>query len=282
MSWPQATEYNDAVQFPAHCFTDAELRRGEVASDPFGLPMPYAGNFANVYQVRCPGGQVYAVKCFTREVADLQQRYQAISSHLQAANRAFQVEFRYLEDGIVVRGEPFPVLKMRWVEGFTLNQFLTEHATNSGALTQLCRLWVKLAVELREARMGHGDLQHGNVMLVEGRKSGSLALRLIDYDGMWVPSLDGNPPGERGHPNYQHPIRLREGGWSSEVDRFSHLVIYTALRAVAVGGKALWDRYDNAENLLFRAADLSEPLSRRRDRVRQQCGACARRRSCRP
>jgi hypothetical protein len=260
MFWPQPTDYNDAVQSPGDCFTDEELRLGEVAADPFGLPMPYAGNFANVYQVRCPNGQVYAVKCFTRPVTDLQQRYYAISSHLREAGRPFQVEFHYLADGIQVSGSSFPVLKMRWVEGFTLNSFLTEHVGNKSAVGRLCRLWVKLAVELREARMGHGDLQHGNVMLVDGRKANSLSLRLIDYDGMWVPALDGNPPGENGHPNYQHPDRLRDGSWSSEVDRFSHLVIYTALRACVGGGRALWERYDNSENLLFRAADFTDPI----------------------
>ena len=58
--------------------------------------------------------------------------------------------------------------------------------------------------ELRDARMGHGDLQHGNVLLVPGSKEGALALKLIDYDGMWVEALLGNPPGERGHERFPY------------------------------------------------------------------------------
>src|SRR5262249_46250182 len=55
------------------------------------------------------------------------------------------------------------------------------------------------------------------------------------------------------------PQRLREGGCFAEVDRFSHLVIYTAFRCLIAGGAALWSRHDNSENLLFREADFRQP-----------------------
>jgi hypothetical protein len=84
-------------------------------------------------------------------------------------------------------------------------------------------------------------------------------LTLIDYDGLWVPALADRPSGEAGHANYQHPERQKETAYGPEVDRFSHLVIYTALRALGPGGQALWQRYDNGENLLFRAADFAAP-----------------------
>src|SRR5207253_2858845 len=44
-----------------------------------------------------------------------------------------------------------------------------------------------------------------------------------------------------------------------EVDRFPHLVIYTALRALLAGGRGLWEKYDNGENLLFRGQDFADP-----------------------
>jgi len=34
-----------------------------------------------------------------------------------------------------------------------------------------------------------------------------LAIKLIDYDGMFVPALAARKPEEAGHPNYQHPLR---------------------------------------------------------------------------
>ena len=84
-------------------------------------------------------------------------------------------------------------------------------------------------------------------------------MKLIDYDGMWVPALAGNKSGEVGHPCYQHPQRLREGTYSLEVDRFPQLVVATALRALKAD-KGLWDKYDNGDNLLFKESDLAAPV----------------------
>src|SRR6202042_1883624 len=119
------------------------------------------------------------------------------------------------------------------------------------ALQMLCQIWLRMASRLREANLAHCDLQHGNVMLVPGSKAGSLGVRLVDYDGMCVPALELLKSIEVGHPSYQHPQRLKEGTYGLQTDRFAHLVIYTALRALAVGGKPLWDKFDNGDNLLF-------------------------------
>jgi WD40 repeat protein len=121
-----------------------------------------------------------------------------------------------------------------------------------------------MARRLRGARLAHGDLQHGNVILMPAtRKYGKLAIKLIDYDGMYVPALAGRRSGEVGHPAYQHPQRLREATYGPEVDRFPLLVIYVAIRALMAGGRALWERYDNGYNLLFREEDLRSPRASR-------------------
>ncbi len=92
-----------------------------------------------------------------------------------------------------------------------------------------------------------------------GSSPSKLGLKLIDYDGMWVPALAKTPSGEVGHPNYQHPLRKKEQLYNADVDRVPHLVIAAALRATLVGGKAIWEKFDNGDNLLFREADLREP-----------------------
>jgi hypothetical protein len=259
MTWPNATDYNAAVQNPQLCFRDEDLRQGQAVGDLFGLPRPHSGNFADVYQIQGADGQSWAVKCFTRPVSGLQARYQAISEHLRQAQRAFMVEFHFQEEGICIRGQWHPLVKMRWVEGFRLNEFVREHLNKPMILDRLAQLWVRLAQELRDAGMAHGDLQHGNVLLVPAHKGGSLSLKLIDYDGMFVPALADRPSGEYGHANYQHPRRQPESGYNREMDRFSHLLIYTALRCLRIGGEELWQRYDNQENLLFREEDLLQP-----------------------
>ncbi len=259
MSWPLSQEYNEAVQYPADNFADPDLRRGEAVTNALGIPVPRSGNFADVYEVRGPDGGRWAVKCFTRSVPHLRERYQEIGRRLRQARLPFTVDFRYLVEGIHVAGRWRPVLKMEWVEGLTLNQFVAQALDRPAALEALLQIWARMARRLRAAEVAHCDLQHGNVLLVPGAHAHSLALKLIDYDGMWVPSLAQTKSGEVGHPSYQHPQRLREETYSAAVDRFPLLLVATALCALMVGGKPLWEKYDNGDNLLFCEADLREP-----------------------
>jgi hypothetical protein len=262
MAWPLSQDYNEAVQNPHLCFADAELCAGRVAVNALGLPLPRSGSFADVYELHCPAtGRRWAVKCFTRQVPGLGERYAAISDHLRQARLPFTVDFQYLEQGVRIRGQWYPIVKMHWVEGLLLNDFVRQYLERPPLLEALIQVWAKAGRRLREANLAHADLQHGNVLLVPGDRPSSLKLKLIDYDGMFVPALAGRRSGEVGHPAYQHPQRLREATYSLEVDRFPVLLIATALRAVLVCGQALWQRYDNGDNLLFREQDLREPLA---------------------
>jgi hypothetical protein len=151
---------------------------------------------------------------------------------------------------------------MDWVQGLRLDQFLEQRLGQPGAkrvLRELSRMWLRLSEMLREAEIGHGDLQHGNVMLVPVPGTDNLALKLIDYDGMYVPELADHPPGEIGHPAYQHPGRTSKTGYGPTVDRFSHLVIYTTLRALIAGGRELWDHFYNGDRLLLGPDDFRDP-----------------------
>jgi hypothetical protein len=259
MPWPLSQDYNEAVQNPQTTFGDPELRGGQVVTNALGIPVPRSGNFADVYEFIGASGAKWAIKCFTRAVPDQCERYAAISAQLQEARLPFTVEFQYLERGIRVAGEWYPVLKMDWVEGFLLNEFVRQNLDRPAMLDALSNLWSRLAGRLRRAGIAHGDLQHGNVLLVPGRDETRLAIKLIDYDGMYVPALAGLPSGEVGHPAYQHPQRRREATYNVDIDRFPIRVIIVAIRALMVGGRALWDRYDDGDNLLFRRQDLEAP-----------------------
>src|SRR5262249_19498749 len=212
MGWPLSQDYNEAIQSPARNFTDPDLRRGEAAVNALGLPMPRSGNFADVYQVRCPDGSRWAVKCFTREVPGLHQRYAATSAHLRRARLLFTVDFTYLDQGIRVGGQWFPVLKMQWVEGMPLNQFVARSADKPAVLEGLLHIWGRMGQQLRTAGVAHGDLQHGNVLLVRDPGANSLALKVVDYDGMWVPALAGQPSGAVGHAADQPAPAAAAGG----------------------------------------------------------------------
>jgi WD40 repeat protein len=261
MGWPLSQDYNEAVQNPRTSFADPDLKAGEAVPGPLGLPLPRSGNFADVYQIRGADGRMWALKCFTRPAAELRERYLAIDAHLRDARLPFTIGFEFLTEGVRIRGLWYPALKMEWVEGPQLNAFVRENLGRPEHLRAILGVWVRLCKRLRDANIAHADLQHGNVLLLPGATARRLKLRLIDYDGMWVPALSGNPSGEAGHPNFQHPARLADRAYTAEVDRFPHLVIGCALRALAVAGQPLWDRFDNGDNLLFREADFADPAA---------------------
>lgn len=84
-------------------------------------------------------------------------------------------------------------------------------------------------------------------------------LRLIDYDGMWVPALGGEEGNETGHPDYQDPRRTQKD-FHAAIDEFSDAVIQIAICALTRDG-SLWAKYNNGDNLLFRRRDFLDTQS---------------------
>src|SRR5262249_8288629 len=149
-----------------------------------GLPRPISGGFASVYKV-ITRSRTCAVRCFLREFKDQEKRYTAISTHLARVRLPFTVDFDFLKQGIRVRGTWYPVLKMEWVTGDSLSRFVARHLQSPQSLLALGAELVQMARALHDAGIAHGDLQHGNIVVVSGKP------KLIDYDGMYVPGLRG-------------------------------------------------------------------------------------------
>lgn len=252
MAWPTPQEYNETIQNPPTAFTDPELRNGQPVLTPLGLPRPITGNFASVYQMVCANQRVWAVRCFLRDFDDHQERYAAISQHLAQLNLPYMVNFTFLADGIRVGGNRYPILKMEWVEGEPFLPYIERNLMAPAILLDIARQWVQMAQTLAQAGIAHGDLQHGNLIVVQGR------LKLIDYDGMYVPSLAGRRSHEVGHRNYQHPQRS-EATFGPEIDHFSSWIVYTSLVALAAE-PSLWQRLRGGDEcLLFRREDFVAP-----------------------
>ena len=108
MSWPQPQDYNEAIKDPSAAFNDPDLKAARPMLGADGLPLPRSGNCADVYQLRGQDGRDWAVKCFTRPVTGLEQRYAKIGEALRAANLPFTVGFTFLASGIQVRSQWFP------------------------------------------------------------------------------------------------------------------------------------------------------------------------------
>ncbi len=119
-----------------------ELRNGTPRRTPLGLPRPISGAFGDVYEFTC-GQRRYAVKLFTKGSADQQQRYTAISAHLSEAKLAYIVSFNYIPQASKSKGLPYPVLKMEWVQGEPINQYVEKHL-NAADLSALVRRWADM------------------------------------------------------------------------------------------------------------------------------------------
>jgi hypothetical protein len=251
VAWPSAADFSEAVQSPPAAFRDPELRGGKPELNNLGMPKPRSGGFAVVFKLQC-GAQNWAVKCFTRAFADQQQRYGAISRYLDAKHLSYTVGFKYLPLGISIGGKMYPVLKMEWVEGENLRDYIERHLSQPQTLRDLAAQWANMINGLHQASIAHGDLQDRNVIISND------VLKLIDYDGMFVPDLAGYASHELGARNYQHPLRC-EHDFGPYLDNFSAWVVYLSLIGVAAE-PSLWRRFGGGdERLVFGRSDFDEP-----------------------
>lgn len=253
---PQPNEYDEVIQHPRYCFADPELRAGRVETYAPGrgipgLPWPRSGAFGQAYRIFV-NGQQWGVKCFTRLHADQEARYHAISTYLKKTALPYMVNFDFQAQGIKVKGAWYPILKMEWIEGESLNEYVARNLGRPNTIARLSERWADLVRNLQTHGIAHGDLQHGNVLVAADE------LRLIDYDGMYVPPLSGRESHEIGHRNYQHPLRS-ERYFDPSLDNFSAWVIYLSLVALSLD-PTLWQQFGRDEEaLLFHADDFRAP-----------------------
>ncbi|WP_251075828.1 hypothetical protein [Streptomyces sp. ISL-12] len=258
--FPSGGDYAEALQHTHLCFRHPELKGARPELTKLGLPRAISGAFASVFPLTsATSGQRYAVKCFTRHVPDQERRYQAISSRLAQLDPAglsqpWALGFEYLPDAISVGQERYPVLKMEWCEAVTLSSWLDDNHADRFAVGRLADRFEALTRDLTEHQIAHGDLQHGNLLVASDD-----TLRLVDYDGMYVPALAGLAGTERGHRNYQSPLRGNDD-FGDNLDRFSAWVIFLSLKAIAVD-PALWNRLHEpkGEFLLLTEQDFKSP-----------------------
>jgi hypothetical protein len=251
MPYPQITEYQEAVQHPSMSFVDAELRQGSVAENSLGLPLVMSGGFALTYAVTA-SGRKYAVRCFHREIPAIQQKYDAISKKLKSLTNGYFVDFDFQQSGIRVRQQVFPIVRMDWVEGDTLGVWLDKHFDDAKALAKARADFTAIARYLAQNGIAHGDIQNGNVMVANGE------VKLIDYDGMFVPGMRTGNGSETGHRHFQHPQR-RTASFGPEMDRFSFIALDLSLAAL-IEDKSLYKKFrEGGETIIFRANDFADP-----------------------
>ncbi|MEJ2899360.1 MULTISPECIES: protein kinase family protein [Acinetobacter] len=254
MSYPSFEKYNEAFQLHSKLLTDSELAKGNVKKTGLGVPLAISGGFALTYTIEC-GSKKYAVRCFHKESKSLEQRYLEISKKLKNLSSAFFLDFEFQPKGIMVDGNPYPIIKMAWAVGTTLGEFLEDNYDKPSYITNLSNALVKLSEYLESNSIAHGDIQTGNLMI---SNSGS-SIQLIDYDGMYIDSIASLGSSELGHINFQHPYRAKLNPYNSKLDRFSLILLWLACKALATDS-TIWDKTkSDQDSIVFRSTDFSNP-----------------------
>jgi formylglycine-generating enzyme required for sulfatase activity len=259
MNYPLITEYKQAIADPENSFKDLlplePLRKGN--DWHFA-----AGNFATVFKMRKPDDDSHlAVKCFTRHVAGREERQQAVVAYIKAHPKPYFINYQYLPNELFVDSQAagakeYPLVAMPWVEGWTLYEEVQSfcNAQNKTALKILADKFCGLGHDLLAQSFAHGDLKHDNILV---RPDGQLVL--VDYDGMYVPDLNGQQANEMGGTDYQHPARCATH-FDCHLDDFSIAIIALSLFALAEQPQ-LFGKHSQGNHLLISRQDLQNPMA---------------------
>lgn len=218
-----------------------------------------SGAYAAVFKGSINGSN-YAIRCFLTAEDETINRCKIICDRLKSIQSEWKTDCEFLDNEIQFNGKIYPVLKMEWLNGILINQFVSNNITDNNVLNELQKKLVAISDELEKNKIGHGDLQCGNIIITG--TSANFQIKLIDYDGMYVPDLAYKRAIEKGRSEFQHPKRTFNN-FNPEMDRFSFWVFITALEALKVD-KTLWREvmqggFNTLDNFLFTVQDFLNP-----------------------
>ena len=252
MIYPLISEYIDAIRSAEDNFD--QLSNLHPVLDNNGLPVMSSGDFAVVFKMRNhQTGKLHALKCFLKEKEGRAEAYRLIAEELEYVNSTYLTPIRYFEKGLFVNTDrtsekEFPMLLMDWVEGKTLDKYIREHIDSQYDLAMLVYQFSRLAMWLMPQPFAHGNLKPDNILV---KSDGTLVL--VDYDGMYVPAMQGQKARELGSPNFRHPLRT-EDDFNEHIDDFPLMSILLSLKAISLQPKLLW-QHVAADCLLFSERD---------------------------
>ena len=255
MQYPTISEYVKAIQDAGNNLD--KLAHLTPVLDNHGEPYHISGAFAVVFKMQDKStGKYYALKCFTEEQEGRTDAYRQIAEELDMVEYQYIIFVKYIEKEICVdcqcEEDKFPVLLMDWVDGDTMEAYIAANYHNQSSMSMLCYRFGKMAAWLRTQSFAHGDLKSGNIIV---RPDGSLAL--VDYDGMFVPSMKGRKSPTKGTKNFSHPLRTVDD-FDETIDDFSLASIALSLKAISLNSTLL-DLYGNSGRLLFSEEDYRNP-----------------------
>ena len=255
MQYPLISEYVKAIQDAGDNLE--ELAHLTPVLDDHGEPYRSSGAFAVVFKMQDKRtGKYYALKCFTEEQQGRAEAYRQIADELDLLDSPYITSVKYMEKELFVDSQceedEFPVLLMDWVDGETMEAYIAENYRNQSAMSMLCYRFGKMAAWLRTQSFSHGDIKPDNIIV---RPDGSLTL--VDYDGMFVPSMKGSQSPTIGTRDFSHPLRTVDD-FDETIDDFSLASIALSLKAISMKSTLL-DIYGASDRLLFSENDYRNP-----------------------
>ena len=255
MQYPLISEYVKAIQDAGDNLE--QLAHLTPVVDDHGEPYRSSGAFTVVFKMQDKStGKYYALKCFTEEQEGRAEAYRQIADELDLLDSPYITSVKYMEKELFVDSQceedEFPVLLMDWVDGETMEAYIAANYRNQSAMSMLSYRFGKMAAWLRTQSFSHGDIKPDNIIV---RPDGSLTL--VDYDGMFVPSMKGSQSPTIGTRDFSHPLRTVDD-FDETIDDFSLASIALSLKAISMNSTLL-DTYGASDRLLFSENDYRNP-----------------------
>ena len=257
MQYPLISEYVKAIQDAGDNLE--QLAHLTPVLDDHGEPYRSSGAFAVVFKMQDKRtGKYYALKCFTEEQQGRAEAYRQIADELDLLDSPYITSVKYMEKELFVdcqcEEDEFPVLLMDWVDGETMEAYIAANYHNQSVMSMLGYRFGKMAAWLRTQSFAHGDIKPDNIIV---RPDGSLTL--VDYDGMFVPSMKGSKSPTIGTKDFCHPLRT-VNDFDETIDDFSLASIALSLKAISMNS-SLFATYGASDRLLFSENDYRNPAS---------------------
>ena len=235
MQYPLISEYIEAILSSEDNLD--KLSNLRPILDEYDNPIMSSGNFAVVFKMS-DGEKNYAIKCFLKEQKGRKEEYNQICDYMSGIHKKHFVSTSYYEKELFVdtnqtEENEFPVLLMDWVDGLGLSEYISRNYDNREKMANLYNNIQDMIEWLLTSHLAHGDLKPDNIIVTA---DGNIVL--IDYDGMFVPPMQGQYSRDLGTPQFQYKCRTISD-FNEYIDDYAGIYLTLIIKLISIDHKPL-------------------------------------------